>query len=124
MNTTATPNNQAAVVRYTTLASYYALILFFGLVSLQALDSIRFSTLFIWLLQVLPLLPFAPGLHRNNQRVYLWLSLLVLLYFMHGVQVAFDPARTLGGIIEAALCVILFTCLVSAIRVARQAAQD
>ncbi len=124
MNTGSAENPASILVRQATLASYYGLILFFGFVSLLALDPVRFSSLIIWILQILPLLPFAPGLHRNNQRVILWLSLLVLLYFIHGVQVAFDPNRFLQGIIEAVLCVILFTCLVTSFRLARKTQSD
>jgi uncharacterized membrane protein len=108
------------MVQLTTLTLYYCLIAFFGFVSLQALDSVRFSTLVIWFLQILPLLPFAPGLHRRNKRICLWLSLLVLLYFIHGVQVAFDPARQLQGIIEAVLCLLLFSSLMWTIRIANK----
>lgn len=120
MNTTATTAQPPSIVQLTTLALYYCLIAFFGFVSLQALDSVRFTTLVIWVLQILPLLPFAPGLHRRNKRICLWLSLLVLLYFIHGVQVAFDPARQLQGIIEAVLCLLLFSSLMWTIRIANK----
>lgn len=111
-------------VRVATLGFYYGLILFFGVVSLLALDSVRPGSFAIWLLQVLPLLPFAWGLHRNNSRIYMWFSLVVLLYFIHGVQVAFDPTRQLQGIIESVLCVLLFSSLMLAIRRFRVEPQD
>ena len=60
------------------LFSYYSLLLFFLLVSLRALESPGISTPVIWLIQVFPLLIFAPGLHRQNPRSFLWLSLVVL----------------------------------------------
>lgn len=98
------------------LLSYYSLLLFFLLVSLQALESPGISTPVIWLIQVFPLLIFAPGLHRQNSRSFLWLSLVVLLYFMHGVLVSFDSVRRCWGIAEVTLCVVLFTLLILCIR--------
>ncbi len=120
----ALASGPAQAVHSASLLSYYGLIIFFGFVSLQALDSIRISTLVIWLLQIIPLLPFAPGLHRSDKRIMLWLSLLVLLYFMHGVQVAFDPARLWLGIIETVLCVSLFGFLMLEIRLGRETGQS
>lgn len=120
MSKQADSEQPLSIIQGTTLLLYYGLIVFFGVVSLQALDSVRFSTLVIWLLQIAPLLPFAPGLHRQNKRICLWLSLLVLLYFIHGVQVAFDPERQLQGIIEAVLCLLLFSGLIGTIRSANR----
>ena len=98
------------------LLSYYALLLFFLLVSLQALESPSVSTAVIWLLQVFPLLIFAPGLHRQSPRTFLWLSLVVLLYFIHGVLVSFDSVRHYWGLVEVSLCVVLFSLLILRIR--------
>ena len=101
------------------LVSYYGLILYFLIVSLGALDSLSVTTPVIWLIQIFPLLIFAPGLHRSSSRTYLWLSLVALLYFMHGVLVAFEPARLWWGLTEITLCVILFTLLMLCIRAKR-----
>lgn len=98
------------------LGSFYCLVVYFGAISLIALDSIRLSSFIIWLLQVAPLLPFAWGIHKQYQRSYLWLSLVVLLYFMHGVLVAFDPARLWQGLIQIALCAALFIALLYNLR--------
>ncbi len=104
--------------------SYYSLLFFFLLVSLQALESPGISTAVIWLLQVFPLLIFAPGLHRQNSRSFLWLSLVVLLYFIHGVLVSFDSVRRYWGIAEVSLCVVLFTLLIMRIRANRNPASE
>ena len=108
---TAKPGQAAAVL---SSSVYYSLLFFFLLVSLQALESPGISTAVIWLLQVFPLLIFAPGLHRQNSRSFLWLSLVVLLYFIHGVLVSFDSVRRYWGIAEVSLCVVLFTLLITA----------
>ena len=65
-----------------------------------------------WLaLKVLPLLLPLPGLWRMRLYTYRWTSLFVWLYFIEGaVRAASD--RGLGaalGLVEALLCVTLFT---------------
>ncbi len=102
------------------LWSFYGLLLFFGAVSLTALDSIRISSFVIWLLQIFPLLPFAPDLHRGHWRSGIWLSLLVLVYFMHGVLVAFEPTRLWQGMIQIGLCTILFSSLLVYVRATKE----
>lgn len=109
-----------AWAHYAVLLSFYGLIVYFGAISLTALDSIRFSSLVIWLIQIAPLAPFAWALHKQNQRGQLWLSLVVLLYFMHGVLVAFDPDRRWQGLIQIAFCCALFITLALSIKSLRQ----
>jgi|TARA_B100000315_G_scaffold237487_1_gene254321 uncharacterized membrane protein len=98
------------------LASYYGLIVYFGINSAFAVGFGNASLLIIWFIQVFPLLLFAIGLHRQRVRTYTWLCLVVLLYFMHGVLVLFDPLRVWLGVMEVNLCVALFGCLVMLIR--------
>jgi len=102
------------------LASFYGLILYFAVYSTLALGGVRAGTVVIWFLQTFALWLFAPGMHRQRVRTHAWLSFVVLLYFTHGVLVAFDPARRWLGLIEVALCVILFVALVTYIRQYRQ----
>jgi len=105
-------NDAIAGYRIVALCCFYGLILFFAVSTYQALSSISISSLIIWLIQVIPLVLFAPGLHLNIQRSNIWLSFIVLLYFTHGVLVAFDTERTVMGLIEIALCTGLFCSLV------------
>lgn len=106
--------------RLLVLASCYGLILNFLASSLMAMNGLSLSTVVIWFIQILPLAPFLPGLHHNRLRTYAWVSFVVLLYFMHGVLVAFDPGRRVSGLIEVSLCVILFVSLIIYIRQFRQ----
>ena len=98
------------------LASYYGLIIYFFAASVMATGNLNLATLFIWLIQVLPLLLFLPGLHINRLRTYGWASFLVLLYFIHAVLVVFDPARRGLGVVEILLCCTLFVTLIVSIR--------
>ena len=64
-----------------------------------------------WLaLKVLPLLLPLPGLWRYRLYTYRWVTLLVWPYFIEGaVRAASDKGLGAGlGLIEAALCLLLF----------------
>ena len=93
----------------------------YGLIAGALIWSVlSFGTLSIALLQTLPLLIFAPGLQRTRLRTYGWMSFVVLLYFTHGVLVAFRPEQLTQGLIEVLLCVALFTFLILFIRQYRE----
>ena len=113
------PSNIARA-RWVVLACYYGLFLYFGVLSTLSLENIVVATLVIWLIQITPLLIFAYGLHKNHMRTYAWLSFVVLLYFMHGVLLAFDPERRWFGIVEVALSSLLFIFLIVVIRLYRE----
>lgn len=98
------------------LVACYGLLLTFLVGSIAAIGQLSLATPVIWLIQTVPLLIFMPGLHRGRPRSYAWVSFVVLLYFMHGVLAAFDPARRLLGIIEIFLCVFLFVAVIVFIR--------
>ena len=95
------------------LLTYYALIAYFAVsATIIVFDEIRLASLVIWLLQTIPLLLFALGLHRAQLRTYAWLCFVVLLYFMHAVLVAFQAETLLPGLIEVTLCTALFVLLI------------
>ena len=93
-----------AITRRAALASFAVLII------AQMLDSwVRQPPLTIWVMRVLPLLIFVPGLIRDNPRTYVWLCFVILLYFLTLVLRLFvDPADPVAWV---AMCsvVILFT---------------
>ena len=102
------------------VGSYCALLGLFLINSLTALDRFSLAIPVIWLLQSAPLLGFARAVRRKNAQQFIWLSLVVLLYFMHGVLVAFDPARRTVGAAELGLSVLLFCALLLYLRVAQK----
>ena len=102
------------------VGSYCALLGLFLINSLTALDQFSLAIPVIWFLQSAPLLGFARAVRRKNAQQLIWLSLVVLLYFMHGVLVAFDPARRIGGAAELGLSVLLFCALLLYLRVAQK----
>jgi len=102
------------------VGSYCALLGLFLINSLTALDQFSLAIPVIWLLQSAPLLGFARAVRRKNAQQLIWLSLVVLLYFMHGVLVAFDPAGRIVGAAELGLSVLLFCALLLYLRVAQK----
>ena len=119
MNVQTMPINIARL-RLGVLTAYWALIGFFFVATPMMLGSLSIGTLSIALLQSLPLLLFAPGLQRTRLRSYGWMSFVVLLYFTHGVLVAFRPEQLTQGLIQVGLCVALFTALIFFIRQFRE----
>lgn len=111
----ALPSN-IELLRKSLLAAYYALLAYFVFTAATVFGDFRAASFAIWLIQVTPLLIFAPGLHRAVLRTYGWVSFVILLYFMHGVLIAFDPERFWLGIVEVSLCVTIFVLLILFIR--------
>lgn len=107
---------QIAAARLAVLSSFCLLILYFGIFNFFAFGEVNLAAIFIWLLQTMPLLIFARGLFLTHLRTYGWLCFVVLLYFIHAVLVAFDPARRIFGVTEVLLCIALFVALVIFIR--------
>ena len=70
----------------------------------------------IWLIKLLPLLMFLPGMRRDNLRSYIWLCFICLGYFMLLVQRIFatptDPV-VITGLIAV---VLLFTAAMLYVR--------
>jgi len=102
------------------VGSYFALLGLFLFKSLTALDQFSLASPVIWLLQSAPLLGFARAIRRKNVQQLIWLSLVVLLYFMHGVLVVFDPERRIIGAAELGLSVLLFCALLLYLRIAQK----
>ena len=98
------------------LVCYYLLIGYFLLSSILYYGNIQLVAIVVWLIQVLPLSLFAAGLHRSHLRTYAWLCFVILLYFTHGVLVAFDPNRLWLGLTQVTLCTTLFVFLIIYIR--------
>ncbi len=102
--------------RLVILATYYALIAYFLVGNVIFFQGIGLAAITVWLVQIVPLLLFSVGLHRTHLRTYAWMCFVVLLYFTHGVLVAFDPPRLWLGLLQISLCVIMFSFLILFIR--------
>lgn len=86
-----------------TWLSYFALLL------QQALDAgLSQAPWFIWLIKLLPLLVFLPGMRKDNLRSYIWLCFICLGYFLILVQRVFAQPDSLLVISGLSADVILF----------------
>ena len=106
--------HKAELLRYThktAIISYYGLILLFVVFNAQTLEVAIASKLLITSLQVSPLLLFIRGLHFAHIRSIIWLSVISLTYFTHGVLNAMDNIHTTFGWIETMLSLVLFVTL-------------
>ena len=84
-------------------------ISFTVLALLQALDAWqRGAPWFIWMVKLLPLLMFVPGMLRDNLRSYIWLSFITLGYFIILVQRLFAQPDSFYGISAMTAVVVLF----------------
>jgi uncharacterized membrane protein len=79
------------------------------LVGLELLDSaLQQPPLIVWLMRVLPLLIFVPGMWRDKLRSYIWLCFVCLLYFMVLVLRLFAEPTNMLLITAMASLVTLF----------------
>ena len=99
-----------------TLWSVYALLLLLFWRTSESLPMTGLAGLAAWAIQALPLLALLPGLHGGRPRGYAWLGFVIQLYFIHGVILAFAPARLGWGLAQIALAVLIFTALIAFIR--------
>lgn len=98
------------------LVCYYGLIVYFLVSNVVFFQGLSLTAITVWIIQTVPMLLFLVGLHRSRLRTYGWMCFVVLLYFTHGVLVAFDPQRLWFGLVQTSLCVIMFGFLILFIR--------
>ena len=69
----------------------------------------------IWAIQILLLLAFLPGLLKQNLRSLVWLSFIILGFFIAAVSTAF-ACTSLVAILEVVFIVVLFIAAMLHIR--------
>ncbi len=73
------------------------------------------------LLIIIPLLLPLIALVRSRQRALLWIGIVSLVYFCHGIVAAYAvPDARIAGLTEAVLCVLLIVTLGWQVRGARK----
>jgi uncharacterized membrane protein len=81
----------------------------------------RQPSLTIWLVRIVPLLVFLPGMLKRNLRSLAWLCFVVLMYFMIAVTEAMSPLRLWINYVEVVLSVAIFLTAMMTIRWQAQA---
>ena len=95
------------------------------LVLQQAADAgLHYAPWFIWLLKVLPLLLFLPGMLKDNLRSYIWLCFICLGYFIVLVQRLFAQPDSALVITGMSAVVILFSAAMLYVRWRAQELRD
>lgn len=102
--------------RLLVLGAAYALLVLIFLRTGLSLSMTSAAGLIAWAIQALPLAAFLPGLHHSHPRAYAWLGFIIQFYFIHGVLLAFNPARLPWGLAQIALTVLIFCALIAFIR--------
>ena len=75
----------------------------------QAADAaVHQAPWFIWVIKLLPLLIFLPGMLKDNLRSYIWLCFVCLGYFMILVQRIFAQPDSILVVIGLIAVVVLF----------------
>ena len=105
------------------VASYLALLALFTLSTLIWVPATRVGGLGPWLMHVVPLLIFAPGLWRGGVRNQVWLCFVILVYFCGAVVNAFRPDAYIVDALEIVFSVLLFCAGTGYIRWASRAAR-
>ena len=109
--------NQIDTIRWTAAASLFGLIAL-GVAWEMVLAPVRPGGSLL-ALKVLPLVLPLAGVMKNRMYTYRWLSLLVWLYFTEGAVRAWSdkPPSNYLAMIEAFLCLVLFTACALHVRV-------
>ena len=92
-------------------------LLLLGFILQQVLSELRFNAPpQLLVIQLLPLVIFLPGIARDNLRSFVWLSFVVLAYFVSAILALFARSDDGFAIAGVALLVMLFTVIALYIR--------
>ena len=88
-----------------------------GFILQQVLSELRFNAPpQLLVIQLLPLVIFLPGIARDNLRSFVWLSFVVLAYFVSAILALFARSDDGFAIAGVALLVMLFMVIALYIR--------
>ncbi len=106
---TPTDRQLATLAQRCALLAYLLLLLALAANRWQLQLSDWRASVFVWVMQTLPLLLFARGMLRGIVRSYAWLCFLLLIYFAAAVTRQFLPQRSALDTILLVLIIALFT---------------
>ncbi|WOX06291.1 DUF2069 domain-containing protein [Microbulbifer pacificus] len=100
---TAQVARKLEIARTLNWVCYAGLLVLFAVWNLFLDGSVKW-----WLLQTVPLLLVLPGMWKRQQRSYLWLCFILLLYITAGIVDVMMPTRGWQHGVLTALSLILF----------------
>lgn len=104
------------ISRLISLTSFFGLMALLSIYYLWIADLHGARPWVILLIELVPLLLFAPGIISGSTRAHSWLCFVVNLYFIKGALAAFDPNRALFGVLEMLVSLAVFVSALLYIR--------
>ncbi|MBU2976787.1 DUF2069 domain-containing protein [Alteromonas sp. C1M14] len=96
--------------RWVALISYLLLLGWITVWQFVLVEARIYSTLFVALVYILPLVLPLRGLVAGKPYTHAWANFVILFYVIHGFTVAYAvPAERVYAIIELLLCTTMFT---------------
>ncbi|WP_347331992.1 DUF2069 domain-containing protein [Marinimicrobium locisalis] len=105
-------HHRLRLARTTVLVCFSTLLILFTVLTLIQTDP-KWK---LWLVQILPLAIFIPGLWRGYHRTYSWLCFVILLYFTWSVANVISPLAYWRDYVVVTLSVLLFISAMMASR--------
>lgn len=103
------------VARQSVLGATFALLILLVVINLA---STAFNPV-ILLAQLVPLGLTLPGLLKGSSRTMQWICFADMFYLVQGILLAFSPGSLWIGLLETAICLVLFVSAIIFIRAAR-----
>jgi len=113
-------NPRARLTRNSVVAAYSALLLILAVTTFWPAPVPNASPWPILAVKLLPLLVFAPGVFRGNNRTLIWMSFVVLVYFTLAVMEAWIRHGDWPHVVVVTLSLLLFVLALCHIRLNRQ----
>ncbi|MEW9796981.1 DUF2069 domain-containing protein [Alteromonas sp. CYL-A6] len=102
--------NDTKIYRFLALFSHLALLLWIVIWHFVLVEHTQYSSLFIFLVYLLPLLLPLPGIIKGKPYTHAWANFIVLFYVVHALTVVYavSPERTYA-LVELVLASAMFT---------------
>ncbi|MEH6627916.1 MAG: DUF2069 domain-containing protein [Motiliproteus sp.] len=115
-NTARQLAQKANIMRQITRLLLLALITSISLWTLLLAPPPTANPITIWLIQVVPLALFLPGIFKGNPRVHIWLCFVITVYFCSGVIHSMSPLYPWMGISQSLFTAALFSTAMMYVR--------
>jgi len=100
--------NSPRFAYWTALAGYFGLLGLWIAWAILFAPANRAPKALILMISTLPLLPLLRGMLYDRRRTFIWLGLLSLVYFIHGVGAAAEADQRLPAVLEIGFSLSLF----------------
>lgn len=113
-------SDKARLARRITLAALCAMVVVLSINILGIAQLAPLSRAVFWVICVVPLLLFLPGLLRGTWKSYAWMCFALMIYFQAFVTEAFRKPRDLLTLAQIACLLIAFVAAMIYVRLRRK----